>query len=103
MSDVTDIILIIAIDDGDLNGDLKNIDTINNYLISSYKSFMEKVDSFAGGNKAVQCDVYMAAINYLNKEDLISKFLDINWDYKECAQLMLKGEHDNKFKLYEIE
>jgi len=84
MSVVTDIILVTAIEDG------------------AYRPSFDlvKVDQYAGGGKAVQCDVFMSAVNYLVLEDLLDWFKSVRWEYPEQVQLFVKGEHDDKFAVY---
>jgi len=85
MSKVTDIILITAIDDAPFE----------------YPR-LRAVDGFAGGSKAMQCDVYMAAVNYIDggKGTLIELFTYHEWQEPECAMLMLKGETQEQFEIY---
>ena len=49
----------------------------------------------------MQCDVYMAAINYLNKSEFINYFHSLKWQSLDSVQLMLKDERENKFTVYE--
>lgn len=109
MSHVADIILTTPIEDGGKkDGDSPNVDVLINYLRVEYhleerpKSPLEKVDGHAGGDKAMQCDVFIGAINYLDINGFIEVFKSIKWEYPEDIQLLIKDEHDDKFKLYEI-
>ena len=89
MSVVTDIILVSAIDD----------EMMNDFIELSAIKFT-KVDHLAGGNKAMQCDLYIAAQNYLNKELLLEYFYGFTFEDNDSAQIMLKEEEDFVFKQY---
>ena len=87
MSAVTDIILIVANDDSD-----------------NFKAEfgLQRVDKHAGGDKAMQCDVFMSAMNVLTVEpsDIVAWFHTINLYAPECAQLLIKEEHEDVFSVY---
>jgi len=83
MSHVTDIVLITFIDD--------NAFTLEFGLT--------QVEEHAGGNKHMQCNIFMAAINYLDIEKMISWFKNTKWEYPKCAQLLYKDEYDDRFTL----
>src|SRR5262245_44259689 len=106
MSVVTDIILVTIIDDGaERDGEHPNVDRLNAWIHETQgpPEALRKVDDDAGGNKAMQCDVFMAAINYLDKPGLIRAFRGIPWEAAEAVQLMLKGEDDDLFTMFQID
>ncbi len=87
MSTVTDIILVVATDEGD---DFK------------VRFGLKRVSGHAGGTKAMQCDVLMSAMNEYEAEthDIIEWFFHLDLKNKECAQLMIKEEHEDAFNVY---
>ena len=89
------------IEDGaERDEEIPNVDKLNSYFERYGRGIkLNKVDGFAGGNKAMQCDVFMAVINYLDPK-FIEFFYTIEWEMPECVQLMLKGEDDDIFKIY---
>ncbi len=89
MSDVTNVILVMA--------GIDNDDWANALEVSKY---LRRVDESSGGNKAMECCVFMAGINYLSSEEIIGRFNLIRWEWPESAQLMLMGEHDLSFSVY---
>ena len=102
MSHVTDIILSTMIEDGAQhdNGH-PNVDQLNQYLSKHHGGWaLIKVDEKAGGGKAMQSDIFIAAINYLNIPDFLNAFYEIKWEAPESVQLMLKDEHDERFCIY---
>jgi len=105
MSHVADIILITMIEDGaDTEDGHPNADKLNDYLKENHNGAnLVMVDGYAGGNKHMQCDVFMAAINYLNIKDFVKSFQGIDWEYPEGSQLLIKDEHDDKFTVYNKE
>jgi hypothetical protein len=58
------------------------------------------VDDHGGGRKKMTCDIFMAAIDYLNRDELLRIFYTIEWQRPEQVQLLLKGPQDNVFQLY---
>jgi len=102
MSHVADIILVTCIDDGAEADDCHpNADKLNAYLKNNHNGAgLVKVDNYAGGNKAMQVDVFMAAINYLNIDAFVEWFRGVEWQDPECVQLLIKNEHDNRFTAY---
>ncbi len=102
VSHITDIILTTAIDDGaSQDGMHPNVDILNHYLQVNHGSgVLVQVDGRAGGGKAMQCDVFMAALNHLDMPSLLRVFYGIQWEYPESVQLLLKDEHCVKFMVY---
>lgn len=106
MSSVTDIILVTGIDDGAIrdaaqpNADKLNA-WLNEFMVCPVNGgALVKVDRLARGDKAMQCDVFITAINYLDHEEFLAAFHAIQWASPECVQLMMKGEHDDLFTVY---
>ena len=58
---------------------------------------MEKVDKYAGGDKAMQCSIFLASINYLDIEQFTVLFRSIPWENPEMVQLFLKDEDEKVF------
>ena len=102
MSHVTDIIFITAIEDGaDAEAGHPNTDKLSEYIAREHNNNkLLKVDEHAGGNKAIQCDVFMAAINYMDIDTFIAWFHTIKWEYPESVQLLIKDEHDDQFTIH---
>ena len=92
MSHVTDIIVIVMVDE--------NIELLQKYLKKVYKCTLKQVDDYAGGNKAVQADIYMTAINAFIIPVFYQEFLKLKLEFPESAQLLIKDEHDDKFTLF---
>ena len=102
MSHVTDIILSTMLGDGDAK-ELRypNAGMLSEYLKKNYDGYeLVKVDGLAGGGKAMQCDLFIAAINHLNIPQFLEAFFSIEWEAPEYVQLMLKDEHDDRFTVY---
>jgi hypothetical protein len=97
MSNVTDIIFSTACGENK-----KFINELNQYLEKHHNRELEKVDQYAGGDRHMQREIYMAAINYLNVESFLDIFNSTKSDNQhQCIQLLLKDEHDEKFTLHE--
>ncbi len=105
MSHITNIILITVIDDGAQQDDEHpNVDILNTFFQKNGHGKgikINQVDGYAGGGKAMGCDVFMAAINHLNMAEFLKAFYAIQWEAPEYVQLLLKDEHDERFSIYE--
>ena len=102
MSHVTDIVLSTMLGDSKHSGEEHlSVNQLNKYLIENYGGWhLVQVNHNAGGGKAMQCDLYIAAINHLNISEFLEAFYKISWDAPEYVQLMLKDEHDKRFTIY---
>lgn len=102
MTDITNVILMTSFDDGAWMGsDHGNADILNEYLRKKYQGdSFAKVDEHEGGRKRMSCDIFMAAIDYLNKDELLEEFYAIEWQRPEEVQLLLKGSKDKIFQMY---
>lgn len=103
MSQVTDIILVTAINDGGAEDEHPNVDMLNGWLKARHRGAeLVKIDHHAGGNKYMQCDLWAAAINYNDDDALIRDFPSVPWEAPEMAQLMIKREQDDRFDIYQL-
>lgn len=105
MSNVTDILLITAINDGGYGGaddDSPNAEELSVFLVIQYgsKCVLRRLDHLAGGNRRMQADVFGVSVNYCDTEAVIEKFRSIAWEYPERAQLLVKEEDDDRFTVY---
>jgi len=99
MSYVTDIILVTMIDDKHECGKL-NADTLSQFLCDNYRSTTLVHIPRNIGRRGLQCDVFVAAVNYLDTDEFMRLFYAIEWQYPNHLQLMLKEEHDDIFTVY---
>jgi hypothetical protein len=110
MSHVTDIIVISldAEEDADGNDIYPRMDQLNKWIDDwLFNRYGERfppqllpVHQHAGGGKHMQCNVFMAAINGFDIPGFVKAFRAIPWDSPECAQLLVKDEHDDRFTIY---
>ncbi len=102
MTCISNIILTTAIHDGAwMESDHGSVDTLNEYLYSKYQgTFLKSVESHAGGRKMMSCDVFMAAVDYLNVDEFIEKFHQVGWQKPQEVQLMIRREGDLVFRSY---
>ena len=96
MSHVTDIIIVTMLDDGGGEDCHPNVDLI----AEKAGIWFEKASDKVGGNKAMQADVFLAAVNCLDIDNFVSIFGSVKWEYPDCVQLFLKDEHENVFTVY---
>jgi len=102
MSDVTDIIFITALNDGgEATKGNPNTDKLNKYIKQEHNGCgLIKVNAFAGGSKVMQCDVFMAALKYMDVDAFVQCFNDIKWEHPESVQLLIKEESDVNFTVF---
>lgn len=102
MTDISNVILLTSIDDGAwMESDHGNADILTDYLHKHYQSdTFAKVDEHGGGKKKMSCDIFMAAVDYLNKDELLERFWSIKWERPEQVQLLIKGAQDKRFEVY---
>lgn len=107
MSHITDVILVTALGDGDSGENEErenpNVDRLNLWLaaqpLNAGLGLLVKVNECTRG-KALQCDVFVTAFNYLDIDKFVALFRSIPWEFPEQAQLMLKDENDDVFNSY---
>ncbi|AKJ28830.1 hypothetical protein [Caldimonas brevitalea] len=103
MSTVTDIILVTFFNDGSQGDDgHQNVDALNQWLLStrpSPRDQLVRVDNRAGGGKVMQCEVWMAAINWLDEKAFEQAVRSINWAHRDCVQLFMKSENADRFRV----
>lgn len=103
MSDVTDLILITALNDGGGEYEHPNVDRINNWLANTHNGFRLKPahPKRADGDYGVmQCDVFLGARKLLNLAGLLEVFHSVPWDCPENVQLLVKKEEEDRFSIH---
>jgi hypothetical protein len=90
MSHVTDIVLLTFLDDS-------GVAKLNEWLKNNRWPELKEISGYAGGNKAMQCEIWTAAINNFDIDDFVCASKSIDWEYPESVQLLIKGEHDDAF------
>lgn len=97
MSVVTDVILMVPPDSGPAL--IRDINARIEAVVASPCSGLNKVDRYAGGNKAVQADVYMGAFNYLSRQAVLDILAAVPWDVDDRAdvRVAIKEEWDDAF------
>lgn len=103
MSVVTDVILMVPIDGG-----RRVINDINTRIATATRApghGLIKVDRYAGGNKAVQADVYMGAFNYLTRQDVLAILAAAPWDASDRAdvRVAIQEERDDAFTFHSLD
>jgi hypothetical protein len=105
MSVVTNIILVTGIEGDDEEGmPSPGAAKLNLWIENEHQSCgpnaLVKVDHIGGGNKAIESDMYIGAVNYLIKEDLVAVFRSIKWERPESAQLIIREQDEDKYSVY---
>lgn len=103
MTCITNLILTTSIYDGAwMNSDYGSVDVLNDYLYKHYQgSTLTSVHTHSGGRKPMSCDVFIAAIDYLDVDEFISLFHQVSWENPKEAQLMIKTEGQLTFTLHQ--
>lgn len=102
MSVVTDIILITGIDEGREGDETPgSVDRLNDWIEAHGRATdrLIQVDKHAGGHKSMQCDVWLAAINYCDEDELEEAFHRIKWERPSMVQLLINSEYADQLRL----
>ncbi len=104
MSHVTDIIIITRLEESDYAEDVyPNIEELSKYIKTEFSSSgFNIVSTFAGGNKAVQADIFMCAVNGMDIPKFLTKCKTIKWNDPDSIQILIKDEHWELFKMYSV-
>lgn len=98
MSVVTDVILMAP-------GDPRQaVEALNADLMKRFNCSLNQVDSYAGGNKAIQASVYMGAFSYFHPDEVLALISAAPWDEDDRADIRvaIKGEWDDAFTLHPL-
>ena len=90
MSHVTDVLLLASLEDS-------GVQKVQQWLEENKWPKLVEISDHAGGNKAMQCEVWAAAINYFDIEAFAAAVKSIEWEYPDSVQLLVKDEHDEWF------
>ena len=93
MSNVSDFILTAPIDE-------PGIIALNKRLMSdeNYCACFNQVDRYAGGNKAFQADVWMAAFRNVDMRDFKAHVFSVSWSEPERIRFFVQHEHEYSFQ-----
>lgn len=92
MSYVADVVLLTFLEDEGMND-------VQAWLTANDWPQLVEISDHAGGNKAMSCDVWAAAINYFDIEAFAAAVSAAKWEWPESVQLFVKGEEDDNFTL----
>lgn len=96
MSTVTNMILATMVDDA------SSFREDEGPLATLVHPGFVQVDQHAGGNKAMECDVFMAAVNGLDLDEVLEKLRKVPWAFPEEVQLFVKEQDDENFRVYAL-
>jgi hypothetical protein len=103
MSIVTDVILMVP-----SGSDPQIISHINARIVAVMRMppgcGLIRVDRYAGGNAAVQADVYMGAISRLKRQVILDILAAAPWDVDDRAdvRVAIKEEWDDAFTFHSV-
>mgnify|MGYP003558210024 FL=1 len=102
MSVVTNVILMVPV-----GADSRDVDHVNAQLAVVLRVSgcgLLKVDQYAGGNKAVQADIYMGAFNYLSRQVVLEILAAAPWDASDRAvvRVAIQEEWDDAFTFHDL-
>lgn len=87
MSYVTNVVLMTSLLDDKIVHEF-----INTWLVSQGQGELAKINEYAGGNKAMEVDLYAGAFNHLNEEAFIPVVVSPNWRVPEELVLVVQTE-----------
>jgi hypothetical protein len=105
MSYVTNVIIAASCEgyDTDLGIHDPAIDSVNEFLRKAEDrdlgdAFVE-VHKHAGGNKVMECNVYMAAFKNITLALVLKAVDQAPWEYKDDVQVFVREDADDRFHL----
>lgn len=111
MSEVTNLILSFSILENEVSRK-EEIELFSNNgrgfrLSSADYGFGQRTDiksreRWYAGSKLLETPLFVGAYNHLDIEGLIEHLKSLDWREPENVQLMIQGQHENKFKMIEI-
>ena len=69
---------------------------VQEWLLDNRKGPLVRVNEHAGGEKALQCDVWVGAYNYLDVDGFLYVVRSREWEYPENVVVMIQNEHDER-------
>ncbi len=58
-----------------------------------------RLDELCGGDKNMECDVYLSAMNDLSLDKILSWFKTTPFEFPEYSQLLYKEQNDDLFTM----
>lgn len=55
-------------------------------------------DGWYGGTKYLECEIYPAAFNYLDKDELVKIIEAIKWEFPESVQLFIQEQEGDRLE-----
>ena len=104
MSNVTNLLLHI----GMLEDEKAKIQEVNAYFEQRQVRPLISLDDehlprgWYGGDKYLECRLYVGAFNYLYLDEFIEHLKTITWEEPEALQLMVKEERDDLFQVIQV-
>lgn len=105
MSDVTNIILSFSIVEKTIKSfgkeEYLNVISVNTWLYArKYGNIGE--NAYSGGNKEIETALFFAAFNHFNSQVFLQFLKSLPWIAPEEVQMMVKGQHDEKFTMIDV-
>lgn len=110
MSEVTNLIFTFSFAEDQVNR-IKEVNFFHNNgrgfeLVSAdfyFKpNFLSKKRKWYGGTKNLECSLFIGAYNHLDVEGFIEHLRDIEWEYPEEVQIILKKHDANLFEIINV-
>ena len=95
MSRVTDILLIVSLEDA-------GIAPLQEALWRKCGFKLNNVSFHAGGNKYMQREVWAAAVNYLDPAIVAAEVGKVSWEWPESVQMLVAEDEDEAMSLVDL-
>lgn len=93
---VTNVILICSLEEDDALAQLNKLLLLSE-TYSHVIPFQWLTNKNTSGNRAVDCEICVAAFNYMGEDEFVEMINSIAWKYPEEFQLFLKRQEEYKF------
>jgi len=99
---VSNVILKTQRNDGGGGTEFSSVMKLNEYLRDTlgYPLGLVYASSNPGGDKYMECDVFIGAFNMLDIPGVIEKLWSIDWEYPEYVQMFVQEHGETLMKEY---
>lgn len=100
MSQVTNVILKVACGDEEHVRDLNTLWSSGKPLVSCDAAYDDALiqGGWYGGDKHLECEIYPAAFNHLNLDELCEAIRRVPWEYPDSVQLFAQAENQDRLR-----
>lgn len=95
MSEVTNVILTgVTLE--------RFVEQLDDWFIARNLPVLEAVTDYGGGNKYMECEIFIGAYNHFERESFYEHVASLDWQFRNSVQLFMTDRDTAKFKMYNL-